>query len=126
LSITTVVVVSPNAVQAAVERERDAARRRIADLECSFDAIVESVDTANTDDEHDPEGATLGFERAQVVSMLEDARRHLEALEHAATRIGAGLHGVCEQCGRDIGHERLVAVPVARQCVDCARSARSR
>ncbi len=126
LSVTTVMGVNPNDVQTAVERERDAARRRIADLERSFDAIVASVDTANTDDEHDPEGATLGFERAQVVSMLEDARRQLEALDRAASRIDAGIHGVCEQCGRDIGHARLVARPSTHQCVDCARGVRSR
>ncbi len=117
---------SPNEVRAIVERERDAARRRIADLECSFAAIVESVDTANTDDEHDPEGATLGFERAQVVSMLEDARAQLDALDDATSRIAAGTYGVCERCGRDVGHERLAARPSAQTCVDCAQGMRIR
>jgi RNA polymerase-binding transcription factor DksA len=126
LSITTVVAVGSNDVRTSVEGGRDAARRRIADLEGSFDAIVASVDTANTDDEHDPEGATLGFERAQVVSMLEDARAELDALDDAALRIEAGTYGVCERCGRDIGHPRLAARPSARFCVDCARGTRSR
>ncbi|HEY3671587.1 MAG TPA: TraR/DksA C4-type zinc finger protein [Acidimicrobiia bacterium] len=117
---------SSNDVRTTVEGERDAARRRVADLERSFDAIVASVDTANTDDEHDPEGATLGFERAQVVSMLEDARAELDALDDAASRIEAGTYGVCERCGRDIGSERLAARPSARLCVDCARGIRSR
>ena len=109
-------------MRATVERERHAARRRIADLEGSFDAIVASVDAANTDDEHDPEGATLGFERAQVVSMLEDARAQLEALDAAACRIDAGTYGVCERCGHDIGEGRLAAWPSARRCIDCAAS----
>jgi RNA polymerase-binding transcription factor DksA len=126
LRVTTVVWVSPNDVRTAVERERDAARRRIADLEASFDAIVASVDTANTDDEHDAEGPTLGFERAQVVSMLEAAREQLGALDDAASRIDAGTYGICEHCGRDIGDERLAARPSARLCVDCARGMRSR
>jgi RNA polymerase-binding protein DksA len=130
LSITTVVAVSSNDVRTTVEGERDAARRRVADLEGSFDAIAASVDSANTDDEHDPEGATLGFERAQVVSMLEDARAELDALDDAASRIEAGTYGVCERCGRDIGSERLAARPSARLCVDCAthraRGTRSR
>ncbi len=126
LSITTVVRVSSNDVRTIVEGEREAARRRIADLERSFDAIVASVDTANTDDEHDPEGATLGFERAQVVSLLHDARGHLEALDRAVSRIDAGTHGVCEQCGGDIGDARLVARPSTRICVECARGGRSR
>ena len=110
----------PNDARTAVERERDAARRRVTDLQFSFDAIVASVDAANTDDEHDVEGATLGFERAQVVSMLEDARAELDALDEAASRIDAGTYGVCEHCGRDIARERLLALPGARRCVDCA------
>jgi RNA polymerase-binding transcription factor DksA len=122
--------VTSNDVRTAVERERDAARRRIADLQGSFDAIVASVDSANTDDEHDPEGATLGFERAQVASMLEDARAELDELDDAASRIAAGTYGTCERCGRDIGQERLAARPSARVCVDCAahraRGARTR
>jgi len=118
--------VSRNEARATIDREREAARRRIADLQGAFDAIVASVDTANTDDEHDAEGATLGFERAQVASMLEDARTHLEALDDAASRIVAGTYGVCEQCGGDIGQERLAARPSTTVCVDCAREARSR
>jgi len=54
-------------VQAA--RERTA--QRIAELTAVFDAIVASSDSANLDDEHDPEGATVGFERAQVSALLE-------------------------------------------------------
>ena len=107
-------------VRIAVERERDAARRRIAELTRSFDDIAGSVDTANTDDEHDPEGATLAFERAQVVSLLEEAREQLDALDAAAARIDAGTYGVCEACGDAIGTERLTALPGARHCVDCA------
>jgi RNA polymerase-binding transcription factor DksA len=117
-------------VRVAVERERDAARRRLAELDRSFADIAASVDTANTDDEHDPEGATLAFERAQVVSLIEDVRDRLGALDAAASRLDAGTYGVCERCGRAIGDARLAARPDASRCVDCAtvdaRRARSR
>jgi RNA polymerase-binding transcription factor DksA len=124
-----VVLVSPSAVvqaRRAVERERVAVRGRIAELDRSFDAIAESVDTANTDDEHDPEGTTLAFERAQVVSLLGEARARLDALDVAAARIDAGTYGTCERCGREIGAARLAARPDARDCVDCARARSSR
>lgn len=107
-----------------VEREREATRRRIAELERSFADIAASVDTSNVDDEHDPEGATLAFERAQVVSLLEEARARLAALDDAALRVAAGTYGVCEQCGAAIGAERLAVVPDTRRCVDCARRSR--
>ena len=107
-------------MRVAIERERDAARVRITELSRSFDDIAGSVDTANTDDEHDPEGATLAFERAQVVSLLQEARRRLDALADAAGRIDAGTYGVCQRCGSEIGRERLSALPDATRCVDCA------
>jgi RNA polymerase-binding transcription factor DksA len=103
-----------------VEQARDAARQRVADLDRSFADIAASVDTANTDDEHDPEGATLAFERAQVVSLLAEARVQLEALETAVARVDAGTYGVCEHCGGVIGEERLAALPGTLRCVECA------
>jgi RNA polymerase-binding transcription factor DksA len=127
LSVGTVVTVSPSPVRVAVEHERRALEARIVELESSFDDIAASVDTANTDDEHDPEGTTLAFERAQVVSLLEEARAGLEALDDAAARIDEGTYGTCARCGRLIGAERLAVLPGAQQCVDCARtSSRSR
>jgi DnaK suppressor protein len=118
--------VSPNAtstgLRRSVEQARDAARQRIVELDRSFADIAASVDTANTDDEHDPEGATLAFERAQVVSLLAEARARLDALDAAAARIDQGTYGVCERCGGPIGDERLAALPGARRCVDCART----
>ena len=43
--------------------ERDRARQRIAALEREFAGIAEAASAGGTDDEHDPEGATLAFER---------------------------------------------------------------
>ena len=115
MSVTSVVPVTQ-----ALEREREAVRRRIAELHRSFDDIAASVDTANTDDEHDPEGATLAFERAQVVSLLAASRELLHSLDDAAGRVAAGTYGVCARCGNRIGDERLDALPAARHCVVCA------
>ena len=105
-------------------RERTA--RRVAELIEVFDAIVASADTANLDDEHDPEGATIGFERAQLSSMVERARTQLAEINEALERLRQGSYGVCERCGRQIPGERLGAQPATRTCVECATSARSR
>ncbi len=121
LALTTVVRVSADHTRLGVERARDATRARIAELDRSFDDIAGSVDTANTDDEHDPEGATLAFERAQVVSLLGEARAQLAALDDAVTRLDAGTYGRCERCGDAIGAERLAALPGTRHCVACAQ-----
>ena len=43
----------------------------------------------------------------------------LRELEAALARIGDGAYGDCIDCGREIGLERLKALPTARRCIDC-------
>ncbi len=77
--------------------------------------------SSNADDEHDPEGATIAFERQQVAALLESARRRLADVDAALARRETGDYGRCESCGRPIAAERLAARPAARTCIDCAR-----
>lgn len=105
---------------ARIEGARERTARRLSDLTEAFDAIVASSDAANLDDEHDPEGATVGFERAQVWALLERARAELAELDGAFARIEGGSYGACEVCGAPIAAERLAAQPAARACVGCA------
>jgi RNA polymerase-binding transcription factor DksA len=107
----------------ASERERTAAQ--IESLTRDFDAVVEWSETP-PDDEHDPEGATLAFERAQTTALLERARTHLIDLEEALDRLRAGTLGRCRECGAEMTFERLMARPTARTCVACAGAARHR
>lgn len=97
-----------------------ATRARITDLSRDVTRIVEATAGANTDDEHDPEGSTIAFERAQLLAVLEQARRDLGALEAARRRVDDGTYGRCERCGRAIPTDRLRARPAATRCVTCA------
>jgi RNA polymerase-binding protein DksA len=101
--------------------ERAAALAQIDALTREFDEVVEASKASNADDEHDPEGATIAFERQQVAALLDQARRRLADVEAALARRDAGDYGVCESCGRPIAPERLAARPAARTCIDCAR-----
>ena len=85
-----------------------------------FDQVVAAAQSANGDDEHDPEGATIAFERQQVAALLASARRRLADVDDALARIGAGEYGTCASCGRPIAPERLAARPSARTCIACA------
>jgi DnaK suppressor protein len=100
--------------------ERAAALRQIEALTREFDEVVAAARASNADDEHDPEGATIAFERQQVVALLEQARRRLADAEAAVRAVESGLYGICETCGRPIAAERLAARPAARTCIDCA------
>jgi DnaK suppressor protein len=74
----------------------------------------------NADDEHDPEGSTVAFERAQLAAVLDAAKGERAEIDAALTRIDAGSYGRCEVCGAAIAPERLHARPAARHCVRCA------
>ncbi|MGY1606280.1 TraR/DksA family transcriptional regulator [Geodermatophilus sp. SYSU D00700] len=100
--------------------ERAAAQAQIEALTRQFDEIVAASQASNADDEHDPEGATIAFERQQVAALLEQARRRLADVDAAVTAVKAGTYGRCESCGRPIAPERLEARPTARTCIDCA------
>jgi RNA polymerase-binding transcription factor DksA len=99
---------------------RDDALHRIAALRGDVTSIVDSASSTTGDDEHDPEGATIGFERAQAMALLAQAEVQLEAVEAALARLAAGTYGSREVCGRPIASERLKARPEAARCISCA------
>lgn len=86
--------------------------------------IVSGSELANADDEHDPEGATIAFERSQLGALVQQTRDHLSEIEAAQRRLLEGTYGVCERCGSRIPEGRLEARPSARTCVACASGAR--
>jgi RNA polymerase-binding transcription factor DksA len=115
----------PKRARRRVEAERARVAARAEALQREFDAIVSASAEANLDDEHDPEGATVGFERAQVRALLEQARTYLTDLDVAHVRDEAA-DGRCAACGEPIPPDRLDALPAATLCVRCAGAASSR
>jgi len=100
--------------------ERTRAGQRIAALEREFADLAEAAGAAGADDEHDPEGATLAFERQHAAALLDAAREQLAAIDAALQRLETGRYGTCERCGQPIGEERLAARPAAVTCIRCA------
>jgi DnaK suppressor protein len=107
-----------------LSRERQAAEDRLADLERDYAAVVAASADSNADDEHDPEGSTIAFERSQLGALVDQARRHVAEVDAATARLAAGDYGVCESCGGEIAQARLEARPVARTCISCAAKSR--
>jgi RNA polymerase-binding transcription factor DksA len=111
--------VDTHVARAALERDRatslvqlDHLRRDLADV------IAAAADVA-TDDEHDPEGATIAYERSRMQALLEQTETHLVEIGLALERLDAGTYGICVECGREIGAERLQARPASRTCITC-------
>ena len=107
-------------LRALLETERARTQERIAGLSRDFEQIAEAVAIGSTDDEHDPEGATIAFERAQILALRDQAHAHLAELDRAEERLRDGGYGICEGCGQAIPVERLQARPTASRCVACA------
>jgi DnaK suppressor protein len=107
-------------LRTAIEVERARTVDQIASLERSWAGIVEAAELTSTDDEHDPEGATIAYERAQVAALLRQARDDLVALDRALERTDAGMVPRCALCGGPIAPDRLLALPSTQTCITCA------
>jgi DnaK suppressor protein len=97
-----------------------AVRGQIAALAAQVQDVIAATEMANSDDEHDPEGSTIAFDRAQLLALLDQARAQERELVDAQDRVERGAYGRCETCGGAIPPARLAARPSARTCVSCA------
>ncbi len=99
---------------------RDEALAQVEHLTSDLEQMMAASESSNADDEHDPEGATIAFERAQLGALLGHARQRLEDVERALELVTSGRYGRCADCGEPIGAERLAARPATRTCICCA------
>ena len=63
--------------------------------------------------------AQVQAERANNQTIQQVLERDREQAAHARDRQAQGGYGICEDCGRKIGDERLVALPDSTRCVTC-------
>jgi DnaK suppressor protein len=103
-----------------LEVDRGETLGRLANLSDDYDAVVAASRDTNADDEHDPEGATIAFERSQIGALVRQAQLHLVEIDAAIGRLEAHTYGTCERCNGAIAQDRLVARPTARTCIPCA------
>jgi DnaK suppressor protein len=107
-------------IRAALEDERVHANARIAGLQHTLTDMVDATHDGQSDAEHDPDTASIAFERSQVAGLIESAHESLAEIDAAERRLDAGTYGLCETCGKPIARERLEARPIARTCIRCA------
>lgn len=107
-------------IRQLIVAEQASTQAQVEALTRDFDEFVESSETEPPDDEHDPEGATIAWERMQTAALLDSAKAHLVDLADALDRLDRGDYGICSQCGEPIAVERLKARPTTLTCVACA------
>jgi RNA polymerase-binding transcription factor DksA len=117
--------IAPAEMRALLRERRTEALARLAGTGAERAAVVEAAREQVSDDEHDPEGATIAYERQLREVLGAEAAERLAAVDRALARVERGGHQVCTVCGGWIPADRLRALPTATTCVRCLdRSAR--
>ena len=103
-----------------LEVERARVLERLAALTGDYDSVVAASLDTNADDEHDPEGATIAFERSQIGALVAQAREHLEEIDRAVARVDARRTAPASAAGTRSRRDASRRDPTARRCVACA------
>ena len=80
-----------------------------------FSARVE--DLGDSTEDVAEEMASLDQRQAMVIEL----KKRYKDVNHSIEKITAGTYGKCEKCSVDIRKERLIAMPVAALCINCAK-----
>jgi len=95
-------------------------------LQSQMEALLEEAGktvngmTADKETFPDPtDRALLESNRNFQLRIRERERKLLKKIQEALSRLDDGSFGVCEECGEDIGAERLRARPVTTLCIAC-------
>jgi RNA polymerase-binding transcription factor DksA len=110
-------------LEAVAERlgeERAEVSARLVTMTKDLESVIAASADSNADDEHDPEGQTIAYERSQLSALMRAAHEHLSGIDQATSRLEQGSYGTCEVCLQPIPAARLEARPIARTCVQHA------
>lgn len=99
-------------------KQKEALLKRRADLTDAMADIEDKLDDPMPKDWEDRASERQGDEVLEALGNadLEEVRR----IDAALDRIAAGTYETCPKCGDPISDERLVAVPTAALCRNCA------
>jgi len=114
------------AKKAAAERTKflDGVREHLRDTKAR---LLDEVDTdqkaqleGNKDEGMDAYDLASEERDREINFILSDRERaKIKEIDDALARLADHSYGVCEECGLDIGEERLEALPFTRVCRDC-------
>lgn len=71
------------------------------------------------------DAAAVTAERTEVLGLVESLKSQLDAVDAALAHIEAGTYGICDNCGNEIGTDRLEFRPASILCIDCKNASRT-
>jgi RNA polymerase-binding protein DksA len=54
-----------------------------------------------------------------VMSITQGEAKEIEQIDNALEKIKKGKYGVCDNCGKSINKQRLMAIPFVKLCIKC-------
>jgi RNA polymerase-binding protein DksA len=108
-----------------LEEERGRVQSALKNLSDEHPGSVEDEtdELATASDNHMGDLASVTVNREIDYSLGENSEQVLADIDAALKRIEDGTYGTCTKCGKQIGEERLEAMPWAALCIDDARAA---
>ncbi len=71
------------------------------------------------------DAAAVTAERTEVLGLVDSLKGQLDDVDAALAHIEAGTYGTCDNCGNEIGADRLEFRPASVLCVNCKSASRS-
>jgi DnaK suppressor protein len=113
-------------IETSVDRKevdffRNLLNQRLQELRSEAGKTVEDMD----EDENFPDPtdrASMESNRNSMLRIRDRERKLIFKIQEALRRLDGGEYGVCEECGENIGIERLKARPVTTLCIECKSS----
>ena len=100
---------------------KDVLLKRLDELYSEAEKTVAGM-TDNEENFPDPtDRATLESDRNFMLRIRDRERKLIVKIREALQRIEEGHFGQCDECGDDIGIDRLTARPVTTLCIECKR-----
>jgi len=100
----------------ALQKEREKLVRQLAELGAN-EAGELTGDVEYGDGFADAAATTA--ERSEVLGIVDNLTKLLADVDQALSRVEDGTYGLCKNCGKEIGADRMEFRPTSRYCVDC-------
>jgi DnaK suppressor protein len=113
----------PEHARQLIESERERLESLVREREAEgigTESETDNISELSSLDQHPGDIGTETFEREKDFSLLEQLEAEIDDLDTALRTVDDGTFGSCEFCGREIGAERLEAMPGTRTCIDHA------
>jgi DnaK suppressor protein len=110
-----------------VEEYRHLLNEHLQGLLGEAKVTVEGMHEAVRDTFADPtDRASLETSRNNDLRMRDRERKLISKVQDALQRLEEGTFGVCEECGEEIGDERMRARLVTTLCIECKEEQENR